>query len=255
MGTIGRFAYTSEREGQIPGRRSKRKVGDRVASTRLLEIASHDLRSPLAAIKAHSDNLLDGVHGEVRVEAKKRIRQIRRIARDSAEIVEEILSVAGPVSRKGCTDLREVLHETAASLRLRARHRGIRVELRAPRESPSLSSPRALVKAAVRNLAENALRASPREGRVLIEARRDRGWVRIEVKDRGRGTEHPWAEKGGPGDYAGERIGLRIVRDIVESQGGTVFARPRPGGGLVAGFAIPCRARRRSVRPSGRNRG
>lgn len=244
LGVIGRSPYTSEREGQIPGRRSKRKVAGQVASTWLLEIASHDLRSPLAAIKAHSDNLLDGIHGEVRVEAKKRIRRIRRIARDSAEIVEEVLSVTGPVSRKRCTDLREALREAAASIRLRARHRGIRVEVRAPRELPSLPTPRALVKAAVRNLAENSLRASPREGRVRIEALRDRGWVRIEVKDRGSGKGHAWTEEGGPREHAGEGLGLRIVREIVELQGGRVFARPRPGGGMVVGFAIPCRTRR-----------
>jgi signal transduction histidine kinase len=222
---------------RVARRRSKRGRGSREKLARLLEIVSHDLRSPLAAISAHSDNLLDGIFGEISGEAKKRIRQIRRIAGSGSRMVEELLAVAGPIAGKPCRDPAAALTEVAASLRLSAPPRSVRLELRAPRGFPSLPLPRALLQAAVRNLAENALRASPRTGTVRIEARREKGHVRIQVADRGKWTGAVW------GDDAPRRegIGLRIVREIVEEHGGEGFSNPRRGGGSLVGFQIPYR--------------
>lgn len=233
---------------RVAGRRSKRREGSREARMRLLTIVSHDLKSPLAAIKAHSDNLLDGVYGEIRGEAKKRIRQIRRIAMDGAAMVEEVLSIAGPAAETRCPDVRETLREVAASLRQRSGPRAVRLEVRAPQGLPSLPVSRALIRAAVRNLAENAMRASPVKGAVRIEARREKGRIRIQVLDRGAGGAVPWEER----VLGREGIGLRIVREIVQGHGGEVFASRRRGGGSVVGFSVPHRAARGGTRETRR---
>ena len=226
---------------RVAERRSRMKRIGREEVSRLLGIASHDLRSPLAAIAAHSDNLLDNVYGEVRSEAKERIRKIRRIAMEASAAVEEILSLAGAADPAPCADLRQAVREVAASVRLRTRPRGVKVDVRLSRSLPRLDVARALVKSAVRNLVDNATKASPPRGRVSIEVRRGKGAVRIEVKDRGTRGSHPWRQDAGEEEYGSEGLGLGIVREIVEDQGGKVFACPRNGGGWTAGFVLPCR--------------
>jgi signal transduction histidine kinase len=195
---------------------------------RLLALVSHDLRSPLAAIQAHADNLIRGVYGEISDEARRRVRQIRRITRECSSLAEAILSGTEP-----CGDLREAMTAMAAPLRERARARGVRILLRIPKGTAVPGIPSGLLEAAARNLVENAVQASPDGRTVLVRGEREKGWVRVEISDRGPGRADLWMV--GPG------LGLRLVRGIVDSHGGEVYARPRRGGGSIVGFRLRSR--------------
>ncbi len=113
-----------------------------------------------------------------------------------------------------------------------------------------MSVPRVLFQSAVRNLVENAARVSPTGKRIRVEARRERGLLRVEVKDRGKEINHPW----GGEDSPEQGIGLRIVRGIVEGSGGEVFVAARRGGGKIVGFALPHASSPKAIRRSRRRR-
>ncbi len=207
---------------------------------RLISLASHDLRSPLAVIAAHAENLIGGVHGRLPKGAVPPVRKIRRIALVAAAMAEELLAATAPEGETAATrDVAADLREAAAVLRPTAELREQKILVRVDRRM-SLPSPRGWLKAAVRNLVENALAASPPGATVRIEGRKGRGSVRIDVRDRGRGRPDLWTTRPRRG------WGLRLVRHIVEEEGGEVLAEPRRGGGLIVGFRLPARRGRRT---------
>ncbi|HTQ79687.1 MAG TPA: ATP-binding protein, partial [Thermoanaerobaculia bacterium] len=96
---------------------------------------------------------------------------------------------------------------------------------------------------AVRNLLENALRASAGGGRVVVRIERQNGSARIEVADRGPGVRpellgrifDPYFST----HATGTGLGLPIARRIVEEHGGTITARNRAHGGLAVVITLP----------------
>lgn len=101
----------------------------------------------------------------------------------------------------------------------------------------------------VGQLVENAIKYSPAGGEVRVTVRGGDGYAAVEVLDRGVGipdgaedrlfTRFYQAGSGDRREYAGMGLGLHIVRQLVEAQGGTVTAANREGGGARIGFTLP----------------
>ena len=93
------------------------------------------------------------------------------------------------------------------------------------------------------------MKYSPRGGTVRVCARADGGRAVVEVADEGVGIPEgddvdlfaPFSQAGATNtrEYGGVGLGLYIVRQLVEAQGGTVAAANRPGGGAVVSFTLP----------------
>ena len=160
---------------------------------------------------------------------------MRRIALDAATVADELLAATAPEGGASpVQDARAVLRDVGSALRPRAALQQKKISVRAT-GGLALPIPRGWLGAAVRNLVENALAASPPGSIVRIEGRSEGGRVRVEVRDRGKGQPDVWTRRPRRG------WGLRLVRQIVEEVGGEVFAEARRGGGLVVGFLIPAR--------------
>ena len=101
----------------------------------------------------------------------------------------------------------------------------------------------------VGQLVENAIKYSPDGGEIRVVVRGGDGYAVVDVRDRGIGippgsedqlfTRFYQVGNGDRREYAGMGLGLHIVRQLVEAQGGTVHARNRPEGGAEIGFTIP----------------
>jgi signal transduction histidine kinase len=101
----------------------------------------------------------------------------------------------------------------------------------------------------VGQLVENAVKYSPLGGTVEVRVRRDGQYAVVEVLDEGIGLPPgderslfvPFFQAGDTNtrEFGGVGLGLYIVRQLVEAQGGTVFARSREDGGAVVGFTVP----------------
>lgn len=115
----------------------------------------------------------------------------------------------------------------------------------------ALGDPHA-VRHVVTQLIENAVKFSPRGGAVHLTASRVGAVAVVEVADEGIGLPAGNLEQlfkpffqvdaSNTREYAGVGLGLYIVRELVEAQGGEVTARQRPGGGAVLGFTLPLSA-------------
>lgn len=217
---------------------------------RFTDDAAHELRTPLTAVKTHlqvlrlslgrqvqpavADALAHADEGMLRMQ--RSLEQLLLLAR--LEAGEEAQSEASCNPEQAA---REAIKEVEASCRCPGR---IEVDMQAP--SCSLPVPDRLVVSGVRNLLENALRASAPGGEVRLEVSSDtQARVVFRVLDRGPGmTEEERAQavrrfwrRGRTGQGSG--LGLSIVDAIAKRYGGALRLSPRPTGGLCAELVLP----------------
>lgn len=240
---VGELATSLDRMvDQLALLQAERERGQE-ARRRLLASVGHDLRTPLASLRAAVEALQDGV-------APDPDRYLRSMAGDVdllRSMVEDLfvltLLEAGDLQLDRMPiDLAEVAEgavEAAVPLATR-RH----VELRLDSETavPVVGDPRALDRT-LRNLLDNAIRHSPAGGTVRVAVTADQGGT-VRVSDEGPGFPEGFAEHAferfSRADAArvrgGAGLGLAIAREFVEAHGGAIWIEP--GRGATLGFRL-----------------
>jgi two-component system OmpR family sensor kinase len=230
---LGRLEAAVERE--------RRFVGD----------AGHELRTPLANLKAELELALrrsrtsEELVGSLRSAAEETDRLSR--------LAEDLLVLARaeggrlPVRREEL-DLAALVRAAMDASSGRASDRGVSLEARLQGGLAARVDPQR-IRQAVENLLDNALRHTPRDGRVTVELVSEDGDLSITVEDTGNGFPasflpeafEPFARADpsrARGD-GGAGLGLAIVRAVAEAHGGSVEARNRPEGGAIVILRIP----------------
>nr|WP_234334335.1 HAMP domain-containing sensor histidine kinase [Streptomyces sp. NRRL B-1347] len=208
---------------------------------RLVQDAGHELRTPLTSLRTNIAVLrrIDELEPSVRTEL---VVDLADESRELTDLVNELVAIAaGRHDDEPPVDvvLAEVAEEAAAVARRRT---GREIVVHARADEPVRARP-AAVKGALTNLLENAAKFD-RDGTAPIDLEVSAG--RVEVRDRGPGIADTdlarvfdrFYRAPAARSLPGSGLGLSIVRDVATSHGGTVFARPRPGGGAVVGFTL-----------------
>ena len=202
-----------------------------------LAVLSHELRTPLNAIVGYSRLLRGGIlSGD---KAERGLETLERNARWLTQIVEDVLDVSRIVSGKIRLDVQTVelpviVDNSVASIQPAADAKGVRLHTMVdPRVGPVSGDPGRLQQV-VWNLVSNAVKFTPRNGRVQVRLERANSHVEIIVSDTGIGIRPDFipyvferfrqAEGGITRKSGGLGLGLAIVRHIVEMHGGTVEA-------------------------------
>lgn len=207
---------------------------------RLVQDAGHELRTPLTSVKTnlsvlrrHPDmdpatraGVLDDLDTEI-TELTELVNELVAVA--SGELDEQ---VSEPV------DLRAMAADVAERV---GRRRSRDVTVIGPVES-WVSAPPGALERAITNLVDNACKFDRSGTAVVVEV----GAGTLTVLDRGPGVEPDQQERifdrfhrtDGARSMPGSGLGLSIVRDVVVGAGGSVFARPREGGGSAIGFTL-----------------
>lgn len=205
-------------------------------------VAAHELRTPLAALRARIDALPVDLPDRPQLEAS-----LDRMSR----LVDQLLAVArlesGQIVPDEDLDLREVAETVAAEMAPLAAASERDLVLDLPEEAVPVRGNRDALGRAVANLVHNALRHTP--AGTPVEIRVTAGGV-IAVLDHGPGLDgkaptelfRPFArgrKARGASDGAG--LGLAIVHDVARLHGGRVYAHDRPEGGAVFTIELPLR--------------
>ncbi|GAA5231805.1 sensor histidine kinase [Verticiella sediminum] len=204
--------------------------------------AAHQLRTPLAALRAQLQLALED---DDPAERQRSLQAVQRNAERLSRLVNQLLSDAS-VNHRGALRQYESV-ELAAVLR-QAVHDSVPmaeprpdVRLALPDTSACIRGDALMLREAVKNLIDNALRhGDPAAGPIEVSLQREgESWC-IVVADRGPGIAPAFAQTAferfsrGPQARAdGAGLGLAIVRRAVEGQGGTVTLANRAGGGLA----------------------
>ncbi len=216
----------------------------RDAERAFLLSVSHELKTPLTAIRGHAEALAEDVMSPVEAGGVIRREAVRleRLVRDLLDLAR--LNRRGFSVERGLLDLAEVVQETA--LRYEAQARVYDIELLATAEPGALAiGDHDRVLQVVANLVENAIRITPPGGAVGVVA----GPGELRVSDTGPGLEPDDLERVFDrfylyDRYASERkvgtgLGLAIVKELIEAMGGRVEVRSASGIGTTFTVILP----------------
>jgi signal transduction histidine kinase len=211
---------------------------------------SHDLRTPLAAIRWSADLLHSGSLGPLTPRQKRLAETIqsssRRLLTLAGQIVELGRLRAGRLHLElRPTDLRDVIGQAVDEVRPLAERGQLRLEVEVPQDLPQTAADPERLHQIVVNLLANAVRFTPPGGRVSVSAKPDGAEVTVRVTDTGVGIpadllakifdpyEQAHRGRGGSG------VGLTMVRGLVEAHGGRVWAESEEGRGSCFTFTLP----------------
>jgi signal transduction histidine kinase len=216
----------------------------------LVANVSHELKTPIAAIRAHLENLLDGVEQPDPATLEVMLAQVERLGRLVDQLLDLSKLESGEVPlRLEDLPLRPIVDQLISEIEVALPGRGVTVRNDVSADLPALSADRERLHQVLFNLVENAVRFTPDGGEVTLSARRENGSIAIAVADTGAGipAEHlprlferfyradPARARGD----GGTGIGLAIARSVVEAHGGTIRAESKPGRGSVFTFDLP----------------
>ncbi|WP_328772859.1 sensor histidine kinase [Streptomyces sp. NBC_00286] len=222
------------------------------AQRQLIDDASHELRSPLAIIRANLDAVLTTEESD-EAERRAAARSVDRATTRMTRLVEDLLATArrtAPALADADVDLAAAAGEACEEFAPLAAERGLVLHRSLATGLTAIGDHDAL-RRAMGNLLSNAVRLAPPGTRITVSAGRSEGWLWASVQDEGPGIldddqarvfDRFWRAKsnGGTRDrHAG--LGLAIVRQIVESHGGQVrlFSRMGEGSTFVLWFPAP----------------
>ncbi len=222
----------------------------------LIAWVSHDLRTPLAALRLVVDALADGVveddatRQRYLTTAQAEINSLNSLIDDLFELSQMDSGHMG--LKRERASLSDLVSDTLAALRTLAARRGIRLSGEvSPAIDPVEIDP-ARIQRVLYNLLTNAIRHTPEGGEVLLEAVLAGDNVRVTVSDSGEGIQpqdlpHIFdrfyrGERARIRDRDGQRgvgLGLAIARGLVEAHDGTIEVSSTPGRGAVFTFTLP----------------
>ncbi len=226
---------------------------ERDALRRFIADASHQLRTPLTALRAFLE-LLQGPAAED-PEARAAFlaesqAQVDRLAWITHNLLDLSRLEAGLISLDLAPHaLEDVLRAALSLFREGAARKGIALSLELPPEPIEGIWDRWRLEIALANLLDNAVKFTPSGGRITVGARQEGERVRIWVEDTGTGIdpedlphifERFYRGRNAPAEGSG--LGLAIVRWIVEAHGGQVEVRSRPGQGSRFELILPLRS-------------
>ncbi|HEY9023770.1 MAG TPA: ATP-binding protein, partial [Burkholderiaceae bacterium] len=208
--------------------------------------AAHELRTPIAAIRAQAQAALTVADAAARRHA---LRSTLEACDRAARLVDQLLLLAridsGIPPEFERLDLAELARQVLAEATPEALVKGQRLELEAPGPHPMRGSTD-LLRALIRNLVDNAVRYSPGGARVRVTLAREPGHAVLVVEDSGPGLAEAERSRlgdrffrGGQSQASGSGLGWSIVRRIAELHGADVAIGRSPElGGLQVRLAF-----------------
>ena len=227
--------------GELSSRQAELLEADRIRRQLLADV-SHELMTPLTAIRGYAETLSLAPFAPASAEGQRAVRIIHEEGERIERLVGDLLDLAR-FEAGGISLARDTVAVPDLFSRVVERHsraaedKGVVLETRLTDSNLIVIGDAHRLEQALQNLASNALRHTPPGGRVSLSAERADGSVRIQVTDTGAGipAEHlahvfDRFYKADPSrSRSGSGLGLSIVKAIVERHGGTVSVQSTPG--------------------------
>jgi signal transduction histidine kinase len=220
--------------------------------TEFVSIVSHELRTPLTSIQGYAELLLEDE--QIAQEHRESLAIVKKNSERLLGLINDLLDVsrmeAGMLDlHRTSLDLVHLIREVAGSLRplIETKRQQLRLDLSGG--LPAVWADADRVTQILTNLIANAHKYTPVEGSIMVAARRDDGFVRVEVTDTGTGlspedqaqlfTKFFRAHDRSSQVGGGTGLGLVITRLLVELHGGQITVSSAPGQGSTFSFSLP----------------
>jgi signal transduction histidine kinase len=220
--------------------------------TRFLANMSYEFRTPLTSIGGFAELLTSGIAGELTPQAKEYAQAISLSVGKLTEQVENVLDLSQ--SEAGLMPLRKIELELLPFITQIVRKQESRIldgeltlDLKGNPDKSVTADPQQL-RRAISQLLDNAIKGTPRGGRIVVDIGRKRGETKIIISDNGRGmSQHELARAlegirmapGGKGIERRQGLGIPLARQLIEAHDGTLDIQSRKNGGTTATITLP----------------
>ena len=227
----------------------------------LFSSVTHDLRTPLASIKASATGLLDPGASYTPEQRTEMIRTVVEEADRLNRIVANLLDLARMragvlVPAREAVWVQDLI--SAVLARMRGRLSNVNVRLNIRQDLPALDADPMQIDQVLTNVLENAAHFSPSGGEIQVSAARWHDTVQVRIADHGPGIApeertrvfEEFVRKDAGAVRGGTGLGLAIARAIVVAHDGRIWAEAAPGGGTAIVFELPISAERNAPEES-----
>ncbi|MDB5134422.1 MAG: Signal transduction histidine kinase [Mucilaginibacter sp.] len=224
-----------------------------ISKDKFLSVISHDLRNPLTALLASSSRLNEDPGGLDKKQLKQLSQIIYRTSHRLLDQLNEVVEWAKKQSEKTSFNPTRInlfagISESLELLKPNASQKEIKLENKTPKDI-FVNADSLMLRSIVQNLVTNAIKYTPHEGFVTINAKSDAQMICVFVEDSGVGMSNEMKEKLfkkvtnpsllGTNNEIGTGLGLVLVNDFVSQHGGTVNVESTIGAGTTFRFTIP----------------
>jgi PAS domain S-box-containing protein len=222
--------------------------------TNFLNITSHELRTPIAAIKGYAELLLMETLGPINEEQKQGIEVALKNVNHLDHLIQDILDISRLESGTmkfvpGSTKIDKMINDATETTRSSAEMKLIKITNDIQKGIPELIVDQERITQVLINLLHNAIKFSPEKSMIAIRAKKEHDDVLFEVEDSGRGIPKNKQKKifeifyqvdaGMDRKLGGVGLGLAISRGIVLSHGGTIWVESEANKGSTFRFTLP----------------
>lgn len=226
---------------------------DRMKSE-FISLASHQLRTPLSTVKTYTHMLLDGYMGELSSTQRQALNTVVSASDNMNELIGILLNIArmesGSIEVNGKNqDAIHLAADVVKHLMHAAEEHGVKLTLRAPKHAVILKTDSIIAKEILTNLIGNAIKYTPKEGRVTVTIRERPEDVMFKIEDTGVGIPKVVQDKIFSKFFrasnvvrqetSGTGLGLYVVKGLVETLRGKVWFKSEEGAGTVFYVVLP----------------
>jgi signal transduction histidine kinase len=244
------LAETGRREAEAARDRAEAAAS---ARARFLANMSHELRTPLNAIMGFSDMMRARMFGELTPKYAEYADLIHESGGHLLDLINDVLDMSKIEAQRYTLsrevfDARQALNGALRLMRIQADDAGVKLRAVLPTEPLMIDADQRAIKQIALNLLSNALKFTPRDGTVILNAQAAAGALEIVVADTGMGIAaedlkrlgQPFEQAGGGQDRArGTGLGLSLVDAFAKLHGGTLTLESRLGEGTAATVRMP----------------
>lgn len=219
-----------------------------------ISLASHQLRTPLSAIKTYSHMLIDGFMGPINHSQLKSLKTIISASNRMNETISTLLNITRiesgsvAVAKKPVT-ITELVDEISAEYKLAARDKDIKLKIIKPKNKIKIISDVVVLKEIIGNLVSNAIKYTNSGGAVTIETKSKDMHVVVSVSDTGLGipenskdsvfTKFFRAENVVKQETSGTGLGLFLAKGLIKELGGEIWFDSEENKGSTFYVSLP----------------
>lgn len=220
-----------------------------------ISLASHQLRTPLSAIKTYTHILADGYMGSLNASQKKTLKTIISASNRMNQLISTLLNITRIESGTIAVNLKNIkiddlIKEVIHELGLTAEAKEIELHLKiSGDESTHIKTDALIVKEVVTNLISNSIKYTPENGKVNIVVKPKKNEIQVEISDNGWGIPLQAQDKvfskffRGPNvikrETSGTGLGLYLVKGLIENLQGKIWFKSEEGRGTTFYFSLP----------------
>jgi len=225
-----------------------------IMKNEFISLASHQLRTPLAAIKWYSKILLEGDTGKLLPEQKEAAESIYTSTERMIDLVNSLLNITRIESGRIMvepkpTDVKQMIEDIIKEIKIRYMDKKQSITVNVQNEIPVINIDPRLIRQVFVNLLTNAAKYTREKGSITVVMSKNDSDVITEVRDNGFGIPEKEQKKVFDKFYRGENmvnqetngtgLGLYLVKDIVEISKGKIWFKSQEGQGTTFWVSLP----------------